>query len=117
MSESKVLPVEPEKINQMEGILCHFQTDRDFVKNYASSDEADRLGDLSSVCLNFASGVADAGGFGALNRLVAYADDSKFALFALNPKSATPPGPRIFGIKMSASTKLEKLVSDINQMI
>ncbi len=117
MSESQTLPVEPEKINQIDGVQCHFQTDRDFVKNYSSSEEASGLGDLSSVCLNFASGVADAGGFGALNRLVAYADDSKFALFALNPKTATPPGPRIFGIKMSASTNLEKLVSSINQMI
>lgn len=114
MSQSS--PIHPDKINAIVGVECHFQTDRKFVKNYASSEQAETLSDISSICLNFASSVAEASGFGSLNRIVAFAGSSKFAMFALNPPGAQDPGPKLVGVKMSSNTDLKQLIKSINQL-
>ena len=110
-------PVAVDLINQLPGVECHFQADKDIVKTYASNDEAELLADLSTVCLNFASTVAEAAGFGAVNRVVSYGKTTKFTVFGLMAKNANPPGPRIFGIKTSKSVKEKDLVSAVNNLI
>ena len=110
-------PIAVNEINALPGVISHFQTDRNFTKNYASDANAEVLGDLSSICLNFATTLSEAGGFGAVNRVAAYGASSKFLLFGLNSKRAESPGPRIFGICATGGSDESKLVNEVNQII
>ena len=114
MSEKNTTqPLSVDEINNIAGVRSHFQTDHQGMKIYASNEEADALGDLSSVFLNFASRVAEDGGFGSLNRVVAYAPETKFALFGVNASNADPSGPRIVGVTVSNDVTLKAIIADI----
>lgn len=117
MSKNNAAGVATKEIDEIEGVYSHFQTDRDFVKCYASDEDSSSLGDISSVCLNFARSVAESGGFGSLSRVVTYSKGSKFALFALHSKKGSPPGVRSFGVTMDSSADLDGVVSQINNLI
>lgn len=110
-------PIHPERLNALRGVECHFQTDRDFMVTYSSSEEASALKSASAECLKFALEVAEASGFGLINELVAHTGRSKFILFSLNPSSVQNPGPRSFGVKINAETNVRDLVTSVNEIV
>lgn len=110
-------PVAVDEIDNLIGVECHFQADMTHTVNYASNEKAQNLAELSAEFLKLATVTADAGGFGAVNRIVASGKQSKFLLFALNCRRVQPAGPRTFGLKTLKAVSDKELVKQINNLV
>lgn len=108
--------ISSKEIASIPGITGHFQKNQDHVTVFASDEELEAIAEISSVCLNFSTKLADSG-FGALNRVSAFTKKSKVVLFALDCQKASPPGVRVFGAKMSASADTDSLIKKIDEVV